>query len=184
MSSNAKGLAGRYAGALYDLAAEADSVDAVLADLQGLSALIADHVDLQSVITSPIYAGAEQAAAVGAVLEKAGANPLSIKFVGAVASNGRLFALQHIISAFVEMVAERRGQITAEVVSAVELDASRQKAVEKTVAELAGADTVSLSMRVDPSLIGGLIVRIGSRMFDTSIKTKLNRLETAMKGVA
>ena len=182
VSSNAKGLAGRYAGALYDLAVDAKSVDAVLADLKGLAELIDAHDDLKTVISSPIYAQAEQASAMAAVLEKAGANALTVKFVGAVAGNSRLFALPQIISAFAELVASRRGEITAEVVSAVELDASRQSAVEKTVAKLAGAETVSLTMRVDPSLIGGLIVRIGSKMFDTSIKTKLNRLEAAMKG--
>lgn len=184
VSSNAKGLAGRYAGAVYELASDANCVDAVLADLKGLADLIDANDELKSVISSPLYAIGEQAAAMTAVLEKAGANALSVKFVGAVAGNSRLFALPQIISAFAELVAKKRGQITAEVISAVQLDASRQKAVEATVAKLAGAETVSLSMRVDPSLIGGLIVRIGSKMFDTSIKTKLNRLEAAMKGVA
>ena len=184
VSSNAKGLAGRYAGALYELAADASSVDAVLSDLNGLAELIDANDDLKAVISSPIYAQAEQASAMTAVLQKAGADSLTIKFVGAVAGNSRLFALPQIISAFAELVAKHRGQITAEVISAVKLDASRQKAVEKTVAKLAGAETVSLSLRVDPSLIGGLIVRIGSKMFDASIKTKLNRLEAAMKGVA
>ena len=184
VSSNAKGLAGRYAGAVYELASDANCVDAVLADLKGLADLIDANDELKSVISSPLYAIGEQAAAMTAVLEKAGANALSVKFVGAVAGNSRLFALPQIISAFAELVAKKRGQITAEVISAVQLDASRQKAVEATVAKLAGAETVSLSMRVDPSLIGGLIVRIGSKMFDTSIKTKLNRLEVAMKGVA
>ena len=184
VSSNAKGLAGRYAGAVYELASDANCVDAVLADLKGLADLIDANDELKSVISSPLYAIGEQAAAMTAVLEKAGANALSVKFVGAVAGNSRLFALPQIISAFAELVAKKRGQITAEVISAVQLDASRQKAVEATVAKLAGAETVSLSMRVDPSLIGGLIVRIGSKMFDTSIQTKLNRLEAAMKGVA
>jgi F-type H+-transporting ATPase subunit delta len=92
--------------------------------------------------------------------------------------------LPKIISVFLDEHARRQGQISAEVVSAVTLDASRKASVEKAVASLAGSDKLSLSMRVDPSLIGGLIVRIGSRMIDTSIKTKLSRLETAMKGVA
>lgn len=182
MSVNANGLAGRYAGALFGLASEADSVDAVLADLNDLAKLIDTHTDLKAVISSPIYTQSEQSAALVAVLEKAGANPLSVKFVGMVASNARLFVLPQIIEAFVALVALRRGEVTAEVISAVALNADLRAAVEKTVAQIAGADTVSLSMRVDPSLIGGLIVRIGSWMFDTSIKTKLNRLEAAMKG--
>ena len=119
-----------------------------------------------------------------AVLNKAGAHDLTAKFVGAVAENGRLFALPQIIQAFISEVARRNGQISAEVVSAIALDAKRQKAVEATVSALAGSKNISLEMRVDPTLMGGLIVRIGSRLFDTSVKTKLNRLEAAMKGVA
>jgi F-type H+-transporting ATPase subunit delta len=92
--------------------------------------------------------------------------------------------MDRIITAFLEEHARRRGEISAEVISAVALDKSRAAAVEKVVGSLAGSDKLSLSMRVDPSLIGGLVVRIGSRMIDTSIRTKLNRLETAMKGVA
>ena len=110
--------------------------------------------------------------------------PLTVKFVGAVAENGRLFALPQIIQAFIDEVARRNGQVSAEVVSAVALDATRQKFVKETVSQIAGSKNISLSLRVDPSLIGGLVVRIGSRLIDTSLKTKLNRLEAAMKGVA
>ena len=184
MSSVTTGLAARYAGALYDLASEANIVDAVLSDLESLIALITEHEDLSRLISSPVVGLAEQMSAMTAILEKAGANALTVKFIGAVAENGRLFALPRISQNFVELVATKRGQISAEVVSAVALDEARQKLVEQSVAKLAGSDKLSLSMRVDPSLIGGLVVRIGSRMIDTSIKTKLNRLEAAMKGVA
>ena len=119
-----------------------------------------------------------------AILEKGGADALTVKFVGTVASNGRLHALSRIISAFLAEHARRRGEISAEVISAIELDDKRRSRVEKAVAKLAGSDKLSLSMRVDPALIGGLVVRIGSRMIDTSVRTKLNRLETAMKGIA
>ena len=101
-----------------------------------------------------------------------------------MASNGRLHALSRIISAFLAEHARRRGEVSAEVISAVEMDDARRARVEQAVSKLAGSDKLSLSMRVDPSLIGGLVVRIGSRMIDTSIRTKLNRLETAMKGIA
>lgn len=184
LSSVTTGLAARYAGALYELASEADAIDAVLADFDATAKMIESSDDLGRLITSPVLGRQEQTAAMTAVLEKAGANPLTVKFIGAVAQNGRLFALDRIMQNFAELVAKKRGQISAEIVSAVALDDERQKLVQDTVAKIAGSDKLSLSMRVDPSLIGGLVVRIGSRMIDTSIKTKLNRLEAAMKGVA
>ena len=184
VSSNAKGLAGRYAGALYDLAVEAKATDAVLSDLISLRDMIADNDDLKSLVSSPVYTRSEQSKAIMAIMDKAGANNLTNKFLGAVADNGRLFALPQIIQAFAEEVARRNGQVSAEVISAVSLDEKRRKAVEATVAKLAGSKNISLEMKVDPSLLGGLVVRIGSRLFDTSVKTKLNRLEAAMKGVA
>ena len=184
VSSGATGLAGRYAGALYALAVESKKIDAVHADLTALAGLVAEHQDLKKLVDSPILSRHEQQAAITAILEKAGADALTVKFVGTLAANGRLSALPRVIRAFLEEHARRRGQISAEVISAVPLDDSRKASVEKTVARLAGSDKLSLSMRVDPSLIGGLVVRIGSRMIDTSIKTKLSRLETAMKGVA
>ena len=184
MSSVTTGLAARYAGALYDLANDAKAVDAVLSDLEALGTLVADNADLARLITSPVVSRSEQMSAMTAILEKAGAHALTVKFVGAVADNGRLFALSRISQNFADLVAKKRGQVSAEVVSAVALDDERKKLVEQSVAKIAGSDKLSLSMRVDPSLIGGLVVRIGSRMIDTSIKTKLNRLEAAMKGVA
>ena len=135
-------------------------------------------------VESPAITWAEQTKAVTAVLEKGGADALTVKFVGTVASNGRLHALSRIISAFLAEHARRRGEVSAEVISAVEMDDARRARVEQAVSKLAGSDKLALSMRVDPSLIGGLVVRIGSRMIDTSIRTKLNRLETAMKGMA
>ena len=135
-------------------------------------------------VESPAITWAEQTKAVTAVLEKGGADALTVKFVGTVASNGRLHALSRITSAFLAEHARRRGEVSAEVISAVEMDDARRARVEQAVSKLAGSDKLSLSMRVDPSLIGGLVVRIGSRMIDTSIRTKLNRLETAMKGMA
>ena len=184
MSSSAKGLAGRYAGALYALAEDAGKVDAVVADLTDLADIVAGNDEMKKLVGSPAISWSEQTKAVTAILEKGGADALTVKFVGTVASNGRLHALTRIISAFLAEHARRRGQVSAEVISAVELDGARRTRVEQAVAKLAGSDKLSLSMRVDPSLIGGLVVRIGSRMIDTSVKTKLNRLETAMKGIA
>ena len=184
LSSSAKGLAGRYAGALYALAEESGKIDAVVKDMNGVAELVSANQDMRTLVESPAITWAEQTKAVTAVLEKGGADALTVKFVGTVASNGRLHALSRIISAFLAEHARRRGEVSAEVISAVEMDDARRARVEKAVSKLAGSDKLSLSMRVDPSLIGGLVVRIGSRMIDTSIRTKLNRLETAMKGMA
>ena len=184
LSSSAKGLAGRYAGALYALAEESGKIDAVVKDMIGVAELVSANQDMRMLVESPAVTWAEQTKAITAVLEKGGADALTVKFVGTVASNGRLHALSRIISAFLAEHARRRGEVSAEVISAVEMDDARRARVEQAVSKLAGSDKLSLSMRVDPSLIGGLVVRIGSRMIDTSIRTKLNRLETAMKGMA
>ena len=184
LSSSAKGLAGRYAGALYALAEEAGKVDAVVADVTGLAEIVSGNDEMKMLVGSPAISWSEQTKAITAILEKAGADELTVQFAGTVASNGRLHALTRIITAFLAEHARRRGQILAEVISAMELDDARRARVEAAVAKLAGSDKLSLSMHVDPSLIGGLVVRIGSRMIDTSVKTKLNRLETAMKGIA
>jgi len=184
LSSSAKGLAGRYAGALYALAEESGKIDAVVKDMNDVAELVSANQDMRMLVESPAITWAEQTKAITAVLEKGGADALTVKFVGTVASNGRLHALSKIISAFLAEHARRRGEVSAEVISAVEMDDARRARVEQAVSKLAGSDKLSLSMRVDPSLIGGLVVRIGSRMIDTSIRTKLNRLETAMKGMA
>ena len=184
MSSGSTGLAGRYAGALYALAIDSNKVDSIHDELGRLSDLIEESQDLRKLLESPILSRDEQQRAITAIMEKAGADALTVKLLGILASNGRLSALPRVIQAFQQEYARRLGQVSAEVISAVALDDSRKVVVEKTVARLAGSDKVSLSMRVDPSLIGGLVVRIGSRMIDTSIKTKLSRLESAMKGVA
>ena len=184
LSSSAKGLAGRYAGALYALAEESGIIDVVVKDMNGVAELVSSNHDMRLLVESPAITWAEQTKAVTAVLEKGGADALTVKFVGTVASNGRLHALSRIISAFLAEHARRRGEVSAEVISAIEMDDARRACVEQAVSKLAGSDKLSLSMRVDPSLIGGLVVRIGSRMIDTSIRTKLNRLETAMKGMA
>jgi F-type H+-transporting ATPase subunit delta len=184
LSVSAKGLAGRYAGALYALADEAGKIDAVVADLTDLAEIISANDEVKTLVGSPAISWADQTNAMTAIMEKGGADALTVKFVGTVALNGRLHALTRIISAFLAEHARRRGEVSAEVISAIALDKARRARVEKAVAKLAGSDKISLTMSVDASLIGGLVVRIGSRMIDTSIRTKLNRLETAMKGIA
>jgi F-type H+-transporting ATPase subunit delta len=117
------------------------------------------------------------------ILEKAGADELMVKFVGELCINGRLFVLQQIIRECLADLAKRRGEISAEVISAVPLDASHEANIMEAIASMTKSNKIALTTSVDASLIGGLVVRIGSRMIDTSIKTKLNRLEAAMKGV-
>ena len=184
MSSITAGLAGRYASALYQLASESKQIDEILNDLNAIRDLIVKNTEIQQLVSSPVFGSDEKAVAVTKILQKAKASDLTIKFIGTIAKNGRLFAVSSIISAFIKEVDTRRGKVSAEVISAVPLDKKRHAQVEKTIVSLAGAKDVSLNTRVDPSLIGGLVIRIGSRMFDTSLKTKLNRLEAAMKGVA
>lgn len=183
MSSSLAGFTGRYATALFQLADETGRVDAVASDLTAIAALIAESPDLERMISSPAISRNDQNNAITAILNKAGADELVSKFLGVIAENGRLFALPQIIDRFLADLAAHRGEVSAEVVSAVPLDAKLEAEVKKAVSGVAGSDKISLSMRVDETLIGGLVVRIGSRMIDTSIKTKLNKLEMTMKGV-
>ncbi len=184
MSTITTGLAGRYAAALYQLAIESKQVDSMLRDLNLFKKLIDENEDLQKLIYSPVFGADKKSVAITQLLQKAKANELVVRFIGTIAKNGRLFAIKAIISAFNKEVETRRGKVSAEVVSAIPLDDKRQAQIHKSIMSIAGAKDVSLETRVDPSLIGGLVIRIGSRMFDTSLKTKLNRLELAMKGVA
>ncbi|MGC6485473.1 MAG: F0F1 ATP synthase subunit delta [Candidatus Puniceispirillales bacterium] len=183
MSSSLAGFTGRYANALYQLAEEKGRVDAVAVDLRAILDLIEESEDFSRFISSPAISRDDQKKAVSAILEKAGADDLVQQFIGVVAENGRLFAVKAIIDQFLTDLAARRGEVSAEVISATSIDSDLQDEVKKAVAKVAGSDKVSLSMRVDPSLIGGLIVRVGSRMIDSSIKSKLNRLEMTMKGI-
>jgi F-type H+-transporting ATPase subunit delta len=183
VSSSLAGFTGRYATALYELADEVGRVDAVAKDLKKIQSLISDSADFARLIFSPAINSDDQNKAITTILNKAGATDLVVKFTGVVASNGRLFALPQIIDRFLSDLATHRGEVSAEVISAVNLDKKMQAEVKKAVSNIAGSGKVSVSMRVDESLIGGLVVRIGSRMIDTSIKTKLNKLEMTMRGV-
>lgn len=178
----AAGLAGRYAGALYDLAEADKLLDQVSADLGDLSAMVRGSDDLTRLIRSPVIGRAEQSGAMAAILEKAGMSDLTRRFVGVVAANRRLFQLTNIIAAFHALLAERRGEATAEVTSARELTKTQVKAIGEAVKKVLGT-RVSIDARVDAGLLGGLIVKVGSRMVDSSLSTKLQRLRLAMKGI-
>ena len=176
------GIAGRYATALFDLAQEQNAVDAVSDDLQSLGTMIVESADLLRLIRSPVLSRGEQSNAMAAVLEKAGAAKLTRNFVGLVAGNRRLFALPGMIRAYQQLLAAHRGEITGEVVSAHPLDEKQLSALKKQLAQTMGQE-VQLESKVDEDLIGGLVVKVGSRMIDNSLRTKLQNLKVAMKGV-
>ena len=176
------GLALRYAAALLELAEEKRALDAVSADLVALGHMIAGSSDLQKLITSPLMERADQARAITAVGKAASFGELTQRFLALVAANRRLFALPGIIKAFRKMLADKRGEVAAEVKAAHPLTDAQQAAVSDAIKRVVGGK-VSIDMKVDPGLLGGLIVRVGSRMIDGSVKTKLQKLQLAMKGV-
>jgi F-type H+-transporting ATPase subunit delta len=181
-SSGSSGLAQRYAGALFELADEAKAVAAVAKDLETVSAMLSESPDLSRLIRSPVVSRDDQGRAMAAVLAAAGIGDLTGKFVGLLARNGRLFALPDMIAAFNAILARRRGETTADVVAAKPLSAAQLEAVGAAIKAAVGSN-VSIVERVDPSLLGGMIVKVGSRMVDSSLRTKLQRLRLAMKGV-
>jgi F-type H+-transporting ATPase subunit delta len=176
------GLAARYAAALFDLADEAKQLDSVAGDLRAIRGLIAESADLRRLVRSPVLTRADQAKAMAAVLEKAGTSDLVRKFVGLVAENRRLFALTDMIEAFLADLARRRGEVTASVTSALPLSDAQTAALTEALRKAIGGK-VAIETHTDASLIGGLIVKVGSRMVDSSIKSKLQRLTLVMKGV-
>jgi F-type H+-transporting ATPase subunit delta len=175
-------VAGRYANALFELAAEAKSLPAVEADLGRFSALIESSPDLQRLVKSPVFAADEQLRAVAAILDKTEIGGLVGNLIRVVTGNRRLFALPQIIVAFRALTARQRGEVAAEVTSAEPLNDRHVAALKDALRASLGKD-VALDAKVDPALIGGLIVKVGSRMIDGSLRTKLNSLKLAMKEV-
>jgi F-type H+-transporting ATPase subunit delta len=175
------GLAGRYASALFDLADERKELDQAAEELRALKATIADSEDLRRFIRSPLYDRDEQGRVMAAILDKAGAGELVRRFVLVVAHNRRLFALSRMIDAFLAELAHRRGEVTAQVVAAHDLSDKQKDALLAALRQAVGGK-VQMDLRIDQGLIGGLVVKVGSRMIDTSLRSKLQRLELAMKG--
>lgn len=176
------GLAARYAAALFELADEKKQLDEVAKDLRELKAMLAESADLRQLIRNPMVSRVEQSRAMKALLDKAGASGLMQRFVGLVAQNRRLFVLPEIIDAYLAELARRRGEASAQVVSAQPLDERQRQAVTEALKRVTGGK-VAVDLKVDPSLLGGLVVKVGSRLVDSSLKTKLQRLQLAMKGV-
>lgn len=176
------GLAGRYALALFELADQAKALDKVADDLKGVDALLTESEDLQRLVRSPLYGRERQAKAMDAVLAKAGVTDLTRRFILVVAQNRRLHALPDMIRAFMAELARRRGEVRAEVTAAVPLSETQEKALLDSLSKSVGGK-IQIVQKTDPSLLGGLVVKVGSRMIDTSLRTKLQRLQFAMKGV-
>jgi F-type H+-transporting ATPase subunit delta len=185
VASEAKGVSGlaeRYGTALFELADERRELDSIAGDLQGLRALIRDSADLRRLLRSPVLSRAEQGKAIAAVAREARLSALTAQFLGLLAQNRRLFALPDMIESFLGHLAERRGEVTARVMSAQELTAAQREAINEQLRKAVGRK-VAVDIEIDPGLLGGLVVKLGSRMVDASLRSKLHRLQLAMKGV-
>ena len=174
------GMAGRYATALFELALESNAVEQVQSDLNAFGALVAANPDLARLVRSPVFSGEEQAKALAAILEAAGIKGIAANFLRVVAGNRRLFAAREMIRGFNALVAKHKGEVTADVTVAQPLNDARLNEIRDTLRQVTGKD-VQVNVDVDPSIIGGLKVKLGSRMVDASLRTKLNSIKFAMK---
>jgi F-type H+-transporting ATPase subunit delta len=172
--------AARYAEALFDLALEGKALDRVETDLKALSAAVAGSADFKAMLKSPVYDADAKARAIAAIADKAGASVLTKNFLGVVARNRRLFALEGVIAAFAQRLAVHRGEVAAEAITAAPLNADQTKRLRGEIERVVGK-AVNLNVKVDPELLGGMVVKVGSTMIDSSLKTKLNRLKSVMK---
>ena len=185
MASEGKGVSGlaeRYGAALFDLADERKELDTVAGDLQTLRAMVRESGDLRRLIRSPVLSREDQGKAIGAIAQQARLSPLTRNFLGLLAQNRRLFALPDMVTSFLQRLAERRGEVTAHVTSAQDLTPTQRDAINEQLRKAVGRK-VAVDIQVDPSLLGGIVIKVGSRMVDASLKSKLHRLQLAMKGV-
>ena len=175
-------LAGRYASALFGLARDQQKIDAVGRSLESLEAALAESADFRALVSSPLVGRADAAKAIKALIPALGVDPITASFLGVLAENGRLRELRAVLRAFRQLAAGHRGETSAEVTSAHPLDDAQVAALKTNLKTRLGGADVTIDARVDPSLLGGIVVRLGSQMIDASIRTKLNTLATAMKG--
>ena len=174
------GVSGRYATALFELARDEKSVDAVQADLDKFAAMLAESDDLKRLVRSPVFTAEAQSKALAAVLDKAGISGISANFLQVLTANRRLFAVSDVIGAFNALVAKFKGEASADVTVAEALSDKNLDALKVALKSVTGKD-VTLDVKVDPSIIGGLVLKLGSRMVDSSLRTKLNSIKNAMK---
>ncbi len=175
-------MAGRYATALFELALDARKLKQVEKELSSFIAMLDGSADLRRLVRSPVYSSEAQARALATILAKAKIKGLTANFLGLITNNRRLFAVRDIARAFQALTALHRGETSAEVASASKLSAAQLKRLKTTLKSMLGQD-VAVTTSVDPALLGGLIVKMGSRMIDNSLKTKLDNLKVAMKEV-
>jgi F-type H+-transporting ATPase subunit delta len=176
-------MAGRYATALFELGLAQNAVDAVRTDLDRFDALMAENADLARLVRSPVFSADEQARALAAVLDQVGIGGLAAKFLKFVAANRRLFAARDMIRGYRQLVARHKGEVTAEVTLAEKPSEAHLAAIKDALAAVTKKD-VQVDVKVDPAIIGGLVVKLGSRMVDSSLRTKLNAIKHAMKEVS
>lgn len=174
------GVSGRYATALFDLAREEKSIDVVSVDLDKFDAMLADSADLARLVRSPVFSSDTQLKALTAILDKAGISGTTAKFLKVLTANRRLFAVADVSRAFRALVARFKGEATADVTVAEALSDKNLDSLKTALKSVTGKDVV-LNVKVDPSIIGGLVVKLGSRMVDSSLRTKLNAIKHAMK---
>jgi F-type H+-transporting ATPase subunit delta len=176
------GVPGRSATALFELAQEANTVDQVGTDLATFQAMIDESDDLNRLVRSPVFSAEDQISALEAICAEAKITSLALNFIKLAAQNRRLFVVSDMIKAFRTLVAQSKGEISAEVTSADTLSPEHLAELKAAIKASVGRD-VQLTTRVDPAILGGLVVKVGSRMVDNSLKTKLQNLKIAMKGI-
>ena len=181
-ASISAGIAERYATAIFEIAKENNNLDGLETGINDLVAALADSADLRDLLSSPVVSRAEQEAAIAVVADKMGLDPVLKNSLGLMAQKRRLFVVPQLLTALREALAEARGEVTADVASAKALTKTQMEKLSKTLSERVGK-TVTINATVDESLIGGLVVKVGSKMIDTSIRSKLNSLQNAMKEV-
>ena len=175
------GMAGRYAGALFELALEEKAVDKVKKDLETFDALIGESADLNRLVRSPVFGVDEQLKAVSAILAKVGISGIAANFLRVIATNRRLFAVREIIRGYRALVARHKGEVSAQITVAEKLSDTNLAALKSALTSVTGGKDMDLDVKIDPAIIGGLIVKVGSRMVDSSLRTKLNAIKFAMK---
>jgi F-type H+-transporting ATPase subunit delta len=181
-ASISAGIAGRYATAVFELAKEAKGLSGLEADVAALAQALKDSADLREVIASPVFSRDEQGRAMSALAVRMGLSSTVANTLALMAANRRLFVLPQLLAALGEMIAEEKGEVTAEVTAAAELTKAQAEKLAASLKKTVGK-TVKLNTTVDESLIGGLIVKVGSKMIDTSIRSKLASLQNVMKEV-
>jgi len=177
------GMAGRYAQALYQLALEQGSTDQVAADLKSFAAMIAESADLARLVRSPVFSSKEQVKALDALFARAGITGVAANFIKLVATKRRLFAIGDMTANYARLHDAARGVTRADVTVAEPLAAAHLEALKSALLQVSGGKSVDVAVKVDPEIVGGIVVKLGSRMVDDSLKTKLNSIRTRMKEV-